>query len=49
MKIFPFDISKQMYKLKLEDFYKSKINFELSNIRKESSGKLQFYSRIPKF
>ena len=35
-------------KLKLEDFYKSKINFELSNIRKDSSGKLLFYSKIVK-
>ena len=48
MKIFPLDISNQMYKLKLEDSYKSKINFELSNIRKESSGKFLFYRKIVK-
>jgi hypothetical protein len=48
MKIFPLDISNQMYKLKLEHSYKSKINFELSNIRKESSGKFLFYSKIVK-
>ena len=48
MNIFPLDISKQMYQLKLEDFYQSQINFELSNIRKESSGKFLFYSKIVK-
>ena len=48
MKISSLEISKELYKQKLGEFYKSKINFELSKIREESSGKLLFYSKIYK-
>ena len=40
MKISSLEISKELYKQKLGEFYKSKINFELFKIREESSEKL---------
>jgi hypothetical protein len=45
MKISSLEISKELYKQKLGEFYKSKINFELYKIREESSGELLFYSK----
>jgi hypothetical protein len=48
MKISSLEISKELCKQKLGEFYKSKINFELSKIREEFSGKLLFYSKIYK-
>ena len=48
MKISSLEISKELYKQKLGEFYKSKINFELYKIREESSGELLFYSKLYK-
>jgi len=46
IKIPSLKISKQSYKLKLEDYYKSKIKLQLSKIKGESSGKLLFFSKV---
>ena len=42
MKISSLEISKELYKQKLGEFHKSKINFERSKIREESSEKTSF-------
>ena len=40
------NISKHLFKSKLQEFYISKIKFEFNKIKEESSGKLAFYSKI---
>ena len=45
-KISSLNISKQVFKSKLQEFYISKIKFEFNKIKEESSGKLLFYSKL---
>lgn len=45
-KIDSLNISKQLFKSKLQDYFKSKVKTEMMKIKEEGSGKLKFYSRV---